>query len=159
MSYLDCCEKSFQEYRKRVSGADYKNTFQYLSFHTPFGGMVKGAHRTMMRKLAKAKPQDIEADFQQRVLPGIQYCQRVGNIMGPPYFYLLPARLITALLKRRNASAVFHTVRAAALNFTAVSFCRKAVRGRINFRSAGIWMNASVYRWLITTGCSKTAVS
>ncbi len=152
MSYLDCCEKSFQEYRKRVSGADYKNTFQYLSFHTPFGGMVKGAHRTMMRKLAKAKPQDIEADFQQRVPPGIQYCQRVGNIMGPPYFYLLPARLITALLKRRNASAVFHTVRPPLLNFTAVSFCRKAVRGRINFRSAGIWMNASVYRWLIMTG-------
>ncbi|MBR7880335.1 MULTISPECIES: hydroxymethylglutaryl-CoA synthase family protein [Bacillus amyloliquefaciens group] len=93
MSYLDCCEKSFQEYRKRVSGADYKNTFQYLSFHTPFGGMVKGAHRTMMRKLAKAKPQDIEADFQQRVLPGIQYCQRVGNIMGATVFLSLASTI------------------------------------------------------------------
>lgn len=93
MSYLDCCEKSFQEYRKRVSGADYKNTFQYLSFHTPFGGMVKGAHRTMMRKLAKAKPQDIEADFQQRVAPGIQYCQRVGNIMGATVFLSLASTI------------------------------------------------------------------
>ena len=27
----------------------------YLAFHTPFGGMVKGAHRNMMRKIAKAQ--------------------------------------------------------------------------------------------------------
>lgn len=41
MSYLDCCEQAFLEYQKRVQGVDYKDTFQYLSFHTPFGGMVK----------------------------------------------------------------------------------------------------------------------
>ncbi|WP_127530239.1 hydroxymethylglutaryl-CoA synthase family protein [Paenibacillus kobensis] len=82
MSYLDCCEQTFREYKKRVPEADYKETFQYLAFHTPFGGMVKGAHRSMMRKLAKAKPPEIETDFEQRVLPGMIYCQRVGNIMG-----------------------------------------------------------------------------
>jgi polyketide biosynthesis 3-hydroxy-3-methylglutaryl-CoA synthase-like enzyme PksG len=82
LSYLDCCEKSFLEYQQRVDGVDYKDTFQYLAFHTPFGGMVKGAHRTMMRKVAKAKPAEIEADFTQRVQPGLAYCSRVGNIMG-----------------------------------------------------------------------------
>ncbi len=82
MSYLDCCENAFLEYKKRVTGADYRDTFQYLAFHTPFGGMVKGAHRTMMRKMAKAAPQEIEEDFQRRVMPGISHCQRVGNIMG-----------------------------------------------------------------------------
>ncbi|MFC9712835.1 hydroxymethylglutaryl-CoA synthase family protein [Paenibacillus sp. JNUCC31] len=81
-SYLDCCENSFLEYKKRVTGVDYRHTFQYLSFHTPFGGMVKGAHRTMMRKMVQAKPQEIEEDFKNRVMPGITYCQRVGNIMG-----------------------------------------------------------------------------
>ncbi|MDT8977376.1 hydroxymethylglutaryl-CoA synthase family protein [Paenibacillus sp. chi10] len=82
MSYLDCCEQTFLEYQKKVAGVDYRNTFNYLSFHTPFGGMVKGAHRTMMRKMARAKPDEIEADFEMRVMPGVTYCQRVGNIMG-----------------------------------------------------------------------------
>lgn len=89
LSYLDCCEQAFLEYQKRVSGVDYQETFQYLAFHTPFGGMVKGAHRTMMRKMVHAKPQDIERDFKQRVMPGLTYCQRVGNIMGATLFLSL----------------------------------------------------------------------
>jgi polyketide biosynthesis 3-hydroxy-3-methylglutaryl-CoA synthase-like enzyme PksG len=82
LSYLECCEKSFLEYRTRVAGADFAATFGYLAMHTPFGGMVKGAHRDMMRKMAKANPKQIEADFERRVMPGLLYCQRVGNIMG-----------------------------------------------------------------------------
>ncbi|MBC2659030.1 hydroxymethylglutaryl-CoA synthase family protein [Pseudomonas sp. MSSRFD41] len=82
LSYLDCCENAFLEYQKRVGDVDYVGSFRYLAFHTPFGGMIKGAHRTMMRKQAQATPADIEADFQRRVTPGLSYCQRVGNIMG-----------------------------------------------------------------------------
>ena len=82
LSYLDCCEKSFLEYKKRVQSADFVSTFSYLAMHTPFGGMVKGAHRDLMRKVAKANPNEIEADFERRVVPGLIYCQRVGNIMG-----------------------------------------------------------------------------
>lgn len=89
LSYLDCCEQAFLEYRRRVTGVDYRDTFQYLAFHTPFGGMVKGAHRTMMRKVAQAKPAEIEADFEQRVMPGMTYCRRVGNIMGGTLFLSL----------------------------------------------------------------------
>lgn len=93
MSYLDCCEQAYGEYSKRVAGADYRTTFDYLAFHTPFGGMVKGAHRTMMRKMAGAKPAEIEDDFRQRVLPGISYCQRVGNIMGATVFLSLASTI------------------------------------------------------------------
>jgi polyketide biosynthesis 3-hydroxy-3-methylglutaryl-CoA synthase-like enzyme PksG len=82
LSYLDCYEKSFLEYKKRVAGADFAQTFGYLTMHTPFGGMIKGAHRDMMRKSARANPQEIEFDFKRRVTPGLIYCQRVGNIMG-----------------------------------------------------------------------------
>ena len=89
LSYLDCCENAFLEYRRRVSDVDYRDSFQYLTFHTPFGGMVKGAHRTMMRKMARATPREIEDDFQQRVTPGMSYCQRVGNIMGGTVFMSL----------------------------------------------------------------------
>jgi polyketide biosynthesis 3-hydroxy-3-methylglutaryl-CoA synthase-like enzyme PksG len=69
-------------YQKRVEGADFAKSFSYLAMHTPFGGMIKGAHRNMMRKLVKAAPAQIEADFERRVVPGLTYCQRVGNIMG-----------------------------------------------------------------------------
>jgi polyketide biosynthesis 3-hydroxy-3-methylglutaryl-CoA synthase-like enzyme PksG len=89
LSYLECCEKSFLEYKKRVEGADFVKTFGYLAMHTPFGGMIKGAHRAMMRKIVKANPQEIEADFERRVVPGLTYCQRVGNIMGATAMFSL----------------------------------------------------------------------
>jgi polyketide biosynthesis 3-hydroxy-3-methylglutaryl-CoA synthase-like enzyme PksG len=82
LSYLDCCENAFLEYAKRVDGADYRSSFDYLAYHTPFGGMVKGGHRNLMRKLYRCKPDEIDADFRRRVIPGLNYCQRVGNIMG-----------------------------------------------------------------------------
>jgi polyketide biosynthesis 3-hydroxy-3-methylglutaryl-CoA synthase-like enzyme PksG len=82
LSYLDCFENSFREYQKRVDGAHFADTFAYLAMHVPFGGMVKGAHRDMMRKTVKANPKQIEADFERRVMPGLIYCQRVGNAMG-----------------------------------------------------------------------------
>ncbi len=83
LSYLDCSENAFLEYQNRVQGADYAKSFGYLAYHTPFGGMVKGAHRNLMRKHVKGiAPADIEADFTRRFTPGITYCQRVGNIMG-----------------------------------------------------------------------------
>lgn len=107
LSYLDCCEQAYLEYQRRVKGVDYRDTFQYLSFHTPFGGMVKGAHRTMMRKQARAKPDEIEADFQRRVLPGITYCQRVGNIMGATVFMSLASTIDNAGLDQARRVGCF----------------------------------------------------
>lgn len=86
LSYLDCCEQAFTEYRRRVEGVDYRDTFQYLAFHVPFGGMVKGTHRSMLRRMCKASPSEIEDDFNKRVIPGMVYCQCVGNIMGATVF-------------------------------------------------------------------------
>ncbi|WP_160716703.1 hydroxymethylglutaryl-CoA synthase family protein [Chitinophaga solisilvae] len=93
LSYMECCEKSYLEYKKRVTYADYRNSFQFLSFHTPFGGMVKGAHRSIMRKLVNADPAETEADFTRRVKPGLIYCQQVGNIMGGTLFLSLASTI------------------------------------------------------------------
>src|SRR5262245_1176312 len=82
LSYLDCFEKSFLEYKKRVEDVDFVGALGYLAMHTPFGGMIKGAHRDMMRRMVKANPKEIEEDFERRLVPGLLYCQRVGNIMG-----------------------------------------------------------------------------
>ena len=93
LSYLECCEQAFLAYQDRVEGADYRTSFGYLAFHTPFGGMVKGAHRTMMRKFGKVTAKEIEADFARRVIPGLTYCQRLGNIMGAT----LPLSLVSTI--------------------------------------------------------------
>ncbi|WP_444944870.1 hydroxymethylglutaryl-CoA synthase family protein [Microbulbifer sp. ZKSA006] len=93
LSYLDCFENAFMEYKKRVVNADYRDTFQFLAFHTPFGGMVKGAHRTMIRKMAKVSVKELEEDFKNRVWPGIQYCQRIGNAMGATVFLSLASTI------------------------------------------------------------------
>jgi polyketide biosynthesis 3-hydroxy-3-methylglutaryl-CoA synthase-like enzyme PksG len=82
LTYMDCCEGSIKHYLSNVDGADYGTTFDYLAFHTPFVGMVKGAHRSMMRKFTGMKAEkEIQHDFDQRMGPATQYCKRVGNIM------------------------------------------------------------------------------
>lgn len=99
MAYLDCCEKAYRDYARRVEGADFRESFAFLSFHTPFGGMVKGAHRHLMRKLYKAPPAEIEADFQRRLSPSLVYGQRLGNTAGGSVFVGLAGLLDRADLQ------------------------------------------------------------
>lgn len=105
--YLDCCEQAFVNYTQRVNQVDYAKTFDYLVFHTPFGGMVKGAHRSMMRKFLRAKPAAIEADFQQRVAPSLDLCQRVGNIMGGTLFMALASILCKGQFSQARRIGLF----------------------------------------------------
>lgn len=98
VSYLNCCKQAYEAYQKKVGEADYRSSFQYLAFHTPFAGMIKGAHRTMMRHLYQMHPAEIENDFQKRVSPGLDYCQRVGNIMGGSLYLSLAGILANATI-------------------------------------------------------------
>lgn len=98
MAYLDCCERAYRDYARRVEGADFRSSFAYLSFHTPFGGMVKGAHRHLMRKLYKAPPAEIEEDFSRRLGPSLTFGQRVGNTAGGSVFVGLAGLLESAEL-------------------------------------------------------------
>lgn len=107
LSYLDCCENSFREYQRRVGDVDFVSSFGYLAFHTPFGGMIKGAHRNLMRKVAKARPAAIEEDFQRRMHPGLTYCQRVGNVMGATTMLSLASTIDNADLSSPQRIGVF----------------------------------------------------
>jgi len=88
-AYLDCLSNSFQEYRSKVNEADFVGTFDYLALHTPFAGLVKAAHRKMMRDLAKASPQQIEEDFARRVEPSLEYPGNVGNLCSGSVYLAL----------------------------------------------------------------------
>lgn len=96
MCYLDCLEAAFADYARRVEGADFVASFDGLAFHTPFAGMVKGAHRHLMRRRHRAAPVDIADDFERRLAPSLRYCVEVGNSYSATVFVAL-AGLIDAL--------------------------------------------------------------
>lgn len=89
LAYLECLQKSYEAYVNRVKGADFLGTFDYLAFHTPFAGMVKGGHRKMMRSLYHMSVAEIDNDFQKRVVPSLTYCTQVGNVYSATLFLAL----------------------------------------------------------------------
>lgn len=89
LSYLQALDQCYAAYRRRVAGADLESTFDYLVFHTPFAGMVRGAHRALMRKHSKAAQQDMDEDFERRVMPSLAYCRRVGNVYSAALYLAL----------------------------------------------------------------------
>ncbi len=99
MAYLDCCAGAFDDYNRRVADVDFRESFAQLCFHTPFGGMVKGAHRHLMRKLYKAKPDEIADDFERRLGPSLSYGKRVGNTAGGSVFVALAGTIDTCDLQ------------------------------------------------------------
>jgi len=107
MAYLDCCDGAFSDYARRVEGADFRETFDYLCFHTPFGGMVRGAHRNLMRKLHKAEPKDIDDDFERRLRPSLTYGKRMGNSAGGSLYVALAGTIDTVDLKQPARIGMF----------------------------------------------------
>ncbi|MFE0417498.1 hydroxymethylglutaryl-CoA synthase family protein [Streptomyces tendae] len=95
LAYLDCLDRSWAAYRDRVPGADLRTTFDHLVLHTPFAGMVKGAHRSLLRKRERLPASAIEADYTTRVAPSVRYASRVGNLFSAS-LYLALCSLIEA---------------------------------------------------------------
>ncbi|NHZ81422.1 3-hydroxy-3-methylglutaryl-ACP synthase [Massilia sp. CCM 8695] len=88
LTYLECMENSFLAYQRKAPGTSF-GSFDYLAVHTPFGGMAKGAHRTMMRKFERVAPALVEQDFLRRLEPSLRFCARVGNIYSGTVFLAL----------------------------------------------------------------------
>ncbi|RCG27069.1 3-hydroxy-3-methylglutaryl-ACP synthase [Sphaerisporangium album] len=88
-AYLDCLTNCFEDYRSRVEGADFATTFDYLAMHTPFAGMVKAAHRKLMREFTGTAPAEAEEDFTRRVLPSLAYPSAVGNLCSGSVYLAL----------------------------------------------------------------------
>jgi polyketide biosynthesis 3-hydroxy-3-methylglutaryl-CoA synthase-like enzyme PksG len=89
MSYLTCLSASFADYAERVADVDLVKTFDYLAFHTPFGGMAKAGHRALMREHAAATAVDIDRDYQDRLEPSLRYPGLVGNLFSGSVFLAL----------------------------------------------------------------------
>ena len=89
LSYMACLEASYDHYCQVVEGVDVNRSFDHLVLHTPFAGMVKSAHRRLLRKAAGMTAGDIDADFNRRVEPSIRLCQSIGNIYSAALYLAL----------------------------------------------------------------------
>lgn len=91
--YLDCLSNSFRDYSDRVDGARFATTFDRLALHTPFCGLVRAAHRKLMRELTQATPDEVDADFRARVEPSLAYPSAVGNLCSGSVYLALASAL------------------------------------------------------------------
>jgi 3-carboxymethyl-3-hydroxy-acyl-[acp] synthase len=57
--------------------------------HTPFAGLVKAAHRKLMREQARAGGPEIAADFETRLGPSLRYPSIVGNLCSGSVYLAL----------------------------------------------------------------------
>ncbi|MEV4681999.1 hydroxymethylglutaryl-CoA synthase family protein [Streptomyces kurssanovii] len=80
LAYLECLSDSFRAYTANVPGTDFADSFDHVVMHTPFGGMVRAAHRKLMREFAPRAPKAIAEDFERRVAPSLRYGRVVGNL-------------------------------------------------------------------------------
>lgn len=89
LSYLDCLGGAYKDYAEHVEVHGFQDAFNYLVFHTPFAGMVKGAHRKLMRDVTGARGEEIETDFNARVMPSLEFCTRIGNAYSASLYLAL----------------------------------------------------------------------
>lgn len=107
LSYIDCLKGSFTDYAAKVEGADFVDSFDLLALHTPFPGMVKGAHRAVLRKLKGLAPQAVEDDFRARLSDAVVYPQHVGNIYAGTVFLSLASVIDNAPLDGERRVGIF----------------------------------------------------
>ncbi|MER6279609.1 MULTISPECIES: hydroxymethylglutaryl-CoA synthase family protein [Streptomyces] len=98
MAYLECFSRSFADYRSRVEGADFATTFDLLALHTPFSGMVRAAHRRLMRELYRSPAAAVTEDFERRVAPSLVHPGQTGNLFSGSLYLALASLLDHARL-------------------------------------------------------------
>jgi polyketide biosynthesis 3-hydroxy-3-methylglutaryl-CoA synthase-like enzyme PksG len=107
MSYLHCLRESYRMYVSRVRGSDFRDSFDLLAFHVPFGGMVKGAHRRLMRDLYGTPSSEIDADFQRRLAASLRYGAQVGNVYSAALYVALCSLVDHTVIDRPRRIGLF----------------------------------------------------
>lgn len=92
-TYLDGLAACYDDYCDRVAEVDFTTTFGHLAFHTPFAGLVRAAHRKLMRERTRTPVDKIDADFDDRVAPSLLYPAATGNLCSGSVYLALASLL------------------------------------------------------------------
>ncbi|QUH03653.1 hydroxymethylglutaryl-CoA synthase family protein [Saccharopolyspora erythraea] len=107
MSYLDCLVGAFGDHAARKPGADFAGSYDLLAMHTPFPGMVRGAHRTGVRKLSGLGRGGEQDDFTRRVAQSLRFPEQVGNIYSATTLLAMISAVAGAPADRPSSMGVF----------------------------------------------------
>lgn len=107
MSYLDCLHEAFLDYTEKVVGAHFVDSFDQIVMHTPFPGMVKGAHRMLLRRLGYSGDLDVAADFDARAEPSTRYARKVGNPYSASVLLALASTIVHGNVSGGSSIGVF----------------------------------------------------
>ena len=88
-SYLDALEGAYGDYVSRCGAIAFDNHFSAHIYHAPFPGMMRDAHRTLLRGQTDLSDEQIDDDFDHKVKPALHYAQRVGAAYGASNFVCL----------------------------------------------------------------------
>ncbi len=107
LTYIDCLQGAFTDYARRVEGADLADTFDLLAMHTPFPGMVKGAHRTVLRRLKHLSAPELQTEFERKVQPSLAFPSEVGNIYAGSVYLALASVIDNAVVDGERRVGLF----------------------------------------------------
>jgi len=107
LSYLDCLVGSYAAYREKVDAVDILSSFQFFAFHTPFAGMVRGAHRKLMRENSRLSAKEIDEDFHRRAAQSLVFCSQVGNVYSATTYLALCSLVERAAVQTTKRVGIF----------------------------------------------------
>lgn len=91
-SYLTCLEESYRNYIDKNPGSSIRD-FDHLFFHIPFVGILRGAHRLLMRKSTDFTRLEIEQHFSESLEKSSFFSRDIGNVYGSAIYFSLCSTL------------------------------------------------------------------
>ncbi|MCB9639186.1 MAG: hydroxymethylglutaryl-CoA synthase family protein [Myxococcales bacterium] len=92
--YLEALEGAFAHYKQKHGGSvDLEQRFAKHIYHVPFAGMVKRAHRQLMRETRKMSRKEADAHFDEKVAGSLVYNSQCGGTYTASTFVALTGLL------------------------------------------------------------------
>jgi hydroxymethylglutaryl-CoA synthase len=104
-SYLDALGGSLADFRTRSTEFHPETSTTYNVYHAPFPAMTFQAHRQVLKSFGSPTPAQIRASFNARVLPGLDFCRRIGTSYGSSVWIALSA--LMGKLEQPSTVSVF----------------------------------------------------
>lgn len=126
--YLEALEGAFDHFEAKAGGpVDIRSAFKKNIYHVPFGGMVFRAHRSIVRKHESVPKREVQAHFEQNVLPSLAYNSRFGGTYTASTFLALMGIIDTCKeLKADDRLSVFAYGSGSCAEFYSVRVCEGA---------------------------------
>lgn len=107
LAYIGCVVESVEDYMQRYNEPEFLDIFDYMAFHTPFPGMVKGAFRHLLRSQKKMKAKEADEIFEERVAPSVIIPSRIGNLYSGSVYSALCSLIYHIDIPENKRVAIF----------------------------------------------------